>query len=138
MADSGAVDAALIAKLASDATLMTLCPDGVFADVSASGKTRFVVVSLSTSHDEPMEGARAYEEMAYLAKAVMLDTSSVNARAAAARIDALLEGQPLTITGYKHMLLSRVERIRYTEVDPDNNDTRWQHQGGLYELWVSS
>jgi len=137
LADSGAVDAALVAKLAADATLLTLCPDGVFFDVSASGKTRFVVVSLSTSHDEPMEGARAYEETAYLVKAVDLNSSSVNARAAAARIDALLDGQPLTISGYKHMLLSRVERVRYTEVDPDNNDTRWQHQGGLYECWVS-
>lgn len=127
-----------MAKLAGDSQLMAICTDGVYFGVAAKDKTRFVVVSLSTSFDEPMFGARAFEDVTYLVKAVLLDTGGTAARNAAARIDALLENQPLTIAGYSHMVTQRVERVRYTEVDPENPDARWQHQGGLYQVMVSA
>lgn len=137
MADSSQIRKALVAKLAGDAALTALCPDGVYRSVSASGKTRFVIVDLSAGFDQSVFGARAIEEPTFLVKAVMLDNSAVSVSAAAARIDALLESQPLTITGYSHMNTSRVEPVEYTEVDELNNDIRWQHAGGRYEVSAS-
>ena len=137
MPDSGAIDAALVTKLFGDATLMALTPDGVFIDVAATGGTRFVIVSLVTAFDEPMLGGRAYEEAEYLVKAVHQSTSPASVRSAAARIDVLLDNQPLTVTGYEHMVTRRVERVRFTEVDEVNQDTRWQHSGGRYAVSVS-
>jgi hypothetical protein len=35
------------------------------------------------------------------------------------------------------MVSEREERVVYTEVDPENQDTRWQHRGGRYVVWAS-
>jgi hypothetical protein len=136
--DGSHIDAAVVAKLAGDATLMALMPDGVFMDVARSGATKFVIVSLVIAQDgQAMSPSRPYEDVLYLVKAVEQSTTGTNVRAAAARIDVLLHDQPLTITGYAHMGTRRQERVRYTEVDVVNNDTRWQHRGGRYSVWAS-
>jgi len=137
MSDASDVDAAIVAKLAGDATLTALMPDGVFMDIAPSGTTRFVIVSLATHEDDYMLGEAAYEKSVYLVKAVERNISGTTVKAAAARIHALLQDVRLTIAGYVHMLTQREERIRYTEVDPDEPDTRWQHRGGRYAVFVS-
>jgi len=143
VADSSAIDAALVTKLSSDATLLGLMPNGVYFDQAPPGSSRFVLISLVNSHDEPMMDAdRAFEEATYLVKAVGLSAPSVtlpvNAmRDAAARIDALLEGGTLTISGYGLMVMRRVESIRALEVDEADESIRWQHRGGMYEVVVS-
>lgn len=138
MADSSEVDSALIAKLMADGPLMASMTDGVYFDEASQGKTKFVIVSLVTEFDEPMFGARAYEDATYLVKAVALGSSGADVKTAAARIDAVLDGQPLTVTGYKLMVMQRVERIRYTEVDEIDKSIRWQHRGGRYQIVVST
>lgn len=135
MAD--AVDTALVAKLAGDATLTGLMPDGVFWDVAPSGSTRFVIVSLLYHEDTDMFGGTAYQMGTYLVKAVELSGSAANTKSAAARIDALLNNQTLTVAGMTHMLTRRAERVRYVEVDAEQKDARWQHRGGRYDVWVS-
>jgi hypothetical protein len=35
------------------------------------------------------------------------------------------------------MATYRTERVRYTEVDQVDMDTRWQHAGGRYDIWAS-
>ena len=137
MPDSAAIDAALSAKLLGDATLMALVPDGVYMDIAGGHATRFVIVSLMSALDTAMFQGRAFESAVYLVKAVEKGTSGLNAKAAAARIDALLEQGTLTITGYVLMSMARTERIRYTEVDQES-DARWQHHGGLYSVQVST
>jgi hypothetical protein len=136
--DSSEVDAALAAKLLADGALMAIATDGVFFDEASQGKTKFVIISLVTENDEPMFNARAYEDATYLVKYVEQGTSGLNAKAAAARIDAVLDNQPLTVTGYKLMMMQRVERVRITEVDEIDNSIRWQHRGGRYQVVVSS
>lgn len=138
MPDSAAIDSALIGKLLGDATLMAITTDGVYSNIAAPGKTRFVIVSLLSSEDEPMFNARAFEVGTYLVKAVIRSTSGADANTAAARIDTLLDGGTMTPTGYTLMNMERTERIRYNEVDPDDADARWQHRGGLYEIAVSA
>lgn len=138
MADSSEVDAAIAAKLIADATLMAITTDGVFFDEAKQGAQAFVIVSLIEEHDEPMFSGRAFEESLYLVKAVTLGTSGANVKTAAARIDALLDQQPLTVTGYKHTLTRREARVRLTEVDGEDASIRWQHRGGQYRVVVSA
>lgn len=137
MADSSEVDSAIVAKLMADAQLTAAMPDGIFFDEASQGKTKFVIVSLVTEFDTPMFNARAFEDATYLVKAVALGSSGADVKTAAARIDAVLDGQPLTITGYKLMTLQRVERVRYTEVDEIDKSIRWQHRGGRYQVMAS-
>ena len=142
MPDSGAVDAALVAKLLGDATLMALAPGGVYIDEAVAGVTRFLIVSLIDEHDGPMFNGRAFEDALYLVKYVERSTSSVNARAAAARIDALLDpsgaGGTLTVTGYNLMTMKRDSRLTpMVEVDGVDASIRWQHRGGRYRVMVS-
>lgn len=133
-ADSSDVDAAVIAKLVGDATLMAILTDGVYVDVASSGKTKFCLVSQIAHEDDYVFDGRIWEKFLYLIKAVAQQTSGADVKTAAARIDVLLQDVALTISGYGHLLTRRVERVRYTEVDDVNNDLRWQHRGGRYEV----
>jgi hypothetical protein len=138
MPDSAAVDAALIAKLLADAPLMALATDGVYVDEAAQGATKFIIVSLVDEHDEPQEGSRAYEDALYLVKFVELNTSSTNAKTAAARIDTLLENGTLAPAGYSLMAMFRESRlVPMVEVDDLDPSIRWQHRGGHYRVVVS-
>ena len=112
-------------------------PDGVYWDVAAHGKTKFVIVSQAFHDDTASFSSDAYERFTYLVKAVELATSGANIGAAAVRIQTLLHNVTFAVTGYGLMSSYRVERVRYTEVDAENADLRWQHRGGRYEVWVS-
>lgn len=140
--DSSEIDAALVATLLGDAALMALLPDGVYFDVARPGAQRFVLVSLVAEEDVGQFGGRAYEDALYLVKAVALGTSGADVKTAAARLDALLEDQPLAVTpgspagvpGYAWMTCHREARVRYTEVDDLDPSIRWQHRGGHYRV----
>lgn len=137
MADSSEVEAALLAKLNGDATLMALATDGAHFDEAPSGKTKFVIVSLVDENDVSQFGGRAYEDALYSVMYRERSTSGMNAKAAAARIDALLDNQPLTVNGYTLMMMRREKRLRLTEVDEIDPALRWQHRGGQYQVMVS-
>ena len=144
MADSGATDAALVAALAADQTLAGLMPDGVWLDEAPPGLSRYVLVSLVESADVPQFRGRAFESALYLVKAVERSTSGGGARAAAARIDAVLEGGTLQLdgspaSGYALVELAREGRIpALVEVDEADPGIRWQHRGGLYRVVVTA
>lgn len=134
MSDSSDIDQALIALLGSDETLLSYMPNGVYWDEAPPGSTRFVIVSLVDTVDEAVFGGRAFEDTLYLVKAVGLSTTSPNMKAAAARIDTVLDEQTLTANGYVHMTMFREGRIRLTEVDDLDADIRWQHRGAYYRV----
>lgn len=134
MSDSSDIDNAVIAKLGADATLLALMPNGVYYDEAPAGSTRFVIVSLIDEVDVPVFGGRAYEDALYLVKAVALSTSNADMKAAAARIDAVLEDAVLAVAGYTPMVLCRETRLRVTEVDDLDESIRWQHRGGHYRV----
>jgi hypothetical protein len=137
--DPSDVDAALCNALKADTGsggLMTLMTDGVYMDIAPSGVDKFVIVSLLAHEDAYQQNGSSYERSVYLVKAVERNTVGTRAKAAAARIQAVLQDVRLTITGYSHMLTEREERIRYAEVDEEDRDTRWQHRGGRYAVWV--
>ena len=140
MADSSDIEAALVTKLAADATLAALLQSGaaVFMDEAPPGATKFVIVSLVDEVDAHTFGARAFEDALYRVKAVMLSTAGGNIKSAAARIDALLEQGTLTAAGYSLMTMRRESRIRVTEVDDIDASIRWYHRGGNYRVVMST
>ena len=136
ISDASAIDAAICNYLASDAALMAAMPDGVWFDVAAPGTQQFVIVALLDSGAEPLfQQGTAWEIYTYLIKAVSLGTSGQAVKTAAARIHELMQRAVINAPGYTDMKCTRIERIRYTEVD-ESSDIRWQHRGGHYELWM--
>jgi hypothetical protein len=140
--DSQAIENALCDKLRDDAKLSALLPDGVFYGIADANCKRFALVSMATSHDEPMLADDvAYEEYNYLVKAVVLNDPGGVARAAAERINELLSPRPparatLTIEGYRLMVMRRIDRVRYPDPDPEDPSIVWQHRGGHYQVMV--
>jgi hypothetical protein len=135
--DTSEVDAAVVTRLLTDATLAALMPDGVYWDVPPINKRRFVVVSQSTHEDWYQFGGEAFERISYLIKAVEDQSAGANVKAAAQRIHVLLQDATFTIPGYTLMKCQRSERIRVTEADEQNTEIRWQQRGGYYEIWCS-
>lgn len=134
MPDSSDIDQAVIAKLGADATLLGYMTNGVYWDEAPPSSTKFVIVSLVDEADAQKQGSRSHEDALYMVKAVALSTANANMKAAAARIDALLDGQTLTAAGYSHMVMQRESRIRITEVDDVDPSIRWFHRGGNYRV----
>jgi len=142
----GDVDSALVNFLMSDngpGGLMKLMPDGIFFDVAASSATQYVLIKVQASENERVFGGVGIERPLYLVKAVARNTSGASTHDAAARIDLLLNGDrgqggsfpgP---TGFARCASSRVEYIRYAEIDTEDPDARWQHRGGLYDVHAS-
>ncbi len=137
--DGSEIDNAVVALLGSDAALLALLPNGVYLDEAPAGSTRFVIVSLVPSPDTAIFGARAFEEPLYLVKAVGLSVINgvplppTTMKAAAARIDALLEDGTVLVAGYAPITLHRVMRIRALEMDDLDPSIRWFHRGGRYQ-----
>jgi len=139
--DSGAIDVALLTLLQTDAALLAAMPDGVWYDVAPAGAARFVIVSLLHEADASGFEGRAFEDALYLVKAVArstVSTAHADVKAAATRIEALLERQVLTVDGYTSLLMERRERVRVTEVDDVDQDLRWYHRGGHYAVVMST
>ena len=138
MPDSTEITIALVARLSGDSQLRALLPDGVYVNQGRQGATRFALVSLViatySGQFGPAGSRRAIEDCLYTVKAVVLDPSRVRAGDACARIDALLEDQPLTITGYHCARVERDEPIDETEVDDVDASIQWQHCGGRYRI----
>jgi hypothetical protein len=139
--DSSDIDAAIVAKLGADATLLSLCPNGVYVDEAPPNMTRFVIVRLIDETDQSVFGRRAFEDALFGVEAWMLSTAGGNIKAAAARIDALLDDQPLTIgsppaqvAGYTQMAMFRESRTRGTDIDEVDPSIRWFIRGGNYRV----
>jgi len=138
MADTSDIVNALIAKLGSDLELLALCPNGVYLDQAPPGSTRFVIVSFVTSLDIGVFQKRAIEDGLYFIEARMLSTvAGANTKAAAARIDAVLEGSPLPVAGYHWMTTHREEATRITEIDAADPSIQWFRRGGRYRVQMS-
>lgn len=140
MPDGQDIDTALLTKLSSDSTLLTLMPDNVWFDEAPPGSKRFVRITLVDENDEAIFGGRKFEDARYLVTAVALSTApsaAANVKSAAARIDALLEDTTLTVSGYTTLEVSRESRIRTTEVDDVDPTVRWYHRGGQYRVQMT-
>lgn len=138
--DSSAVMNAVIAFLGSDATLLGLMPNGVYEDESPEGSTRFVIVSQVTADDEPYYGG-ALEHHWITIEARTQSTANGDVRAAAVRIDTLLEPQApartaLVVPGYELVDILREEPLRHRERDEVDRSVLWVRRGHRYRFDV--
>lgn len=148
MPESSAIDSAVIGLLAADVTLTSLMPGGVWYQLAPPNTQQFVIVSIADSADQQMFGARAWESVLYLVKAVEFSSPTVtnkNARAAAERIDAILDPPPpappatLTIPGYGAMVMQREgRRVRDFETDATDATIQWAHRGAHYRVMAAA
>jgi hypothetical protein len=137
--DTGGIDTAIMALLASDQTLVDLLgTTGIFTDVAPQGVAQFVIVSVINHMDAYEFDATAYETEWVMVKVVTAGTASrATAKAAAARVHALLQGgDALTVPGYRVMDVTRERYIGGTEYD-ERSQTWWQHVGGLFVVEVT-
>ena len=144
MRDGSELDTAVVNRLSGDATLAALLPDGVWIDEAPPGAQRFVLVHVFPARDD--EGAvfdgdgRGFEMVRYVVSAVGVTTaiSGPQIKDAAARIDALLHRQMLTVPGYPpDVTLARTMRFRPpVAVDSGDGSIRWYVRGGEYELFA--
>lgn len=143
MSDSSVVMNAVIAALGSDPTLLALMPNGVYEDVAPTFATKFVIVSHIVGNDVRTFQVRAFEDVLLLVEArAKVDTGNPSAtgdvRAAAARIDALLDPQSasasISMAGYGLMGIVREEPVRGTERDDKDPAILWRRRGGRYRI----
>jgi len=135
--DSSAIANALIAKLGADATLLAIVPNGVYEDLAPPGAQRFVIVSQIIATDTAVfHEHRMIEDALYLVEARVLTGSGGDAKAAAARIDVLLEDGTLDVPGYQLRSMYREEFVRGTEVDEIDPSIIWKRRGGRYRVSV--
>ena len=137
MADSSDVDQALIDKLQGDAALAALAMPGVFVfwnQEAPANASKFIDVSQADHEDVPIFEGTGTEVFTYLVKWVELSGGTKSAKAGAARIQALLHLQPLTVPGYHVQLVRRESRIRLAEPLPEDSTKDWYHRGGRYQV----
>ena len=141
--DSSDIDQAIVDLLLADAQLRALLPDGVFFDeagksmaVAGQDSKRFVLVSLIDAHDGVIFEGRSDEDKLYLIEARGLSSlvTAAAMKAAAARIDAVLQLGSLVIPGYTLQVMRRTEPTRSTDVDAVDTSIRWYHRGGRYQV----
>lgn len=132
--DSSLIDAAIVTRLQSDATLMAMMPDGVYFDEAPPDKRNFVIVSVEREVDEGGFDGWILDDAVYNVKAVSFGTSGTKVKDAAYRIHQLLQDHNLQAAGFSCRLLQREGRFRYPEVDDIDPSIRWQHRGGTYRV----
>lgn len=121
--------------LAADATLTALLTDGAtgvhYQRAPKDAGAPFVVFSESVQGSPTWTfGGLAFDTDVWLVKAVAADNVSA-AEAIAARVDALVNDAPLTISGQTLLYLRRQSGVVYPEQD---GAVTWQHRGALYRL----
>lgn len=135
--NSWEIDAAVVNVLQADAALQALAPDGVFYELAPPNAKRFVVVTLKSAQDLETFDGRVAEDNVYAVQHVALAITDADAKAAAYRIDQLLHGQTLTVTGYAGASTHRDApdpRIRRKAPAPDDASLVWFFSGGNYRV----
>ena len=139
MPDSHEIDRAVLALLRADATLAGYAPDGIYFGSADSGAQYFVLISIIAALDTAQFGRRAWDDVLYAIDAVMLTKpgGGNDADEAAARIDELLDDQPLSVTGFDYMTMHRINRIAEDERDEVNPAIVFYHRGGRYRVQMT-
>lgn len=131
---SVAVDAAVVAKLQADATLLGLAPGGVFPDLAPEQTpTPYLIVALDSHEDVDEENQVAFENAVYLVMAIDKADDAAGANAAYARAHTVLTGSALTASGVTVMDVTRRGRVRLAERD---GSVIWRFVGGRYLVMV--
>ena len=127
-----AIDNAVLDTLLGDATLTTLAPGRFYLDLAPEGvQTPFGVVNLQLEQVTPDQitpggNGIAYVVARYQVKIYDKAKTKTAAQLAVNRVDALLHGAALSITGFSQMVSQRVERFATVTRD---GEFLWQERG---------
>lgn len=138
MINASEIERALIGTLAGDLELAGYVPDGVYWDLAPQGSTRFAIVASSTSRAQSeFHDLDSFRTLVYVVKAVVIGAGGTTIAAADARIQALLDRQPIALppaAGAGLMVSRWLDRVRYSETIGADI---WQHRGARYEITVT-
>lgn len=141
--DSSAILNAIIAKLSADQPLLQLMPDSVWEEEAPVNAKRFVIVRQVIAQDKDEFQRRGYEDLVVRIEARTLVSANGDVRAAANRIDLLMDPQgpgaraDLDVPGYRLMVCKREEPVRGTEVDDRDATIRYKRRGGQYRIMMA-
>lgn len=127
------LEAALRAKLAADATLVGLLGGTAIWNALAPQGSPYpqVQFSLQAGTDDN-ETPRRSKQFVYLVKGVAQAGGMTQAGAIDDRIDVILNGSSLTVSGWSTFWLHRESDVRYAEQSDDGKS--YFHAGGLYRI----
>lgn len=132
-----ALDAAIFAKLTGDASLLALINGVYHRSAPANVVEPFLIFAEQSGVDSQVFGGRLATNRLYLVKMVDKSASAQRAGTAYERADAVLENQPLTISG--HVEVHRLHREQTVEYDePGPAGETYQHVGGRYRIVTSA
>lgn len=135
---SNAIVQALFGVLSADATLTGLGVTGVHEQVvthtDPPQEPPYLVLQLSDAPDRYTMGRRVLLDEFWNVKAVDRSASAKRAGEIADRIYALLNLQPLTVTGLSTLIVRREQSFAYQEIDAG---LVYHHAGGRYRVEVA-
>lgn len=128
-----AIEVSLRQKLVADSTLVGLLGGtAVFNGLAPQGSTYpQVQFSLSSGIDDN-ESERRSKQFVYLVKGVSQGGGMTAAGAIDDRVDAILNGSSLTVSGWHVFWMRRESDVRYAEQADDGKS--YFHAGGLYRI----
>lgn len=134
---SNQIRAAIVAKLQADAAVVAAAMGGIWAGLPPEEAESFPFVTVTTQ--TPAAVARVFQEVSheeavYLVKAIDRSSSAAAAASLAALCRTALDYQDITITGYS--LIGKVVFLQAIEFDEVDDGITYQHQGGLFEVYV--
>lgn len=94
----------------------------------------YIIISKQSNLPRYTMGGTAFENALYTVKAVTVGHEMAPAGTIATQIDAALNDQTLSISGYTHMRCHRENDVAFVEVDPGGQ--RWNHNGALYRIFA--
>lgn len=133
------VKAALLARLVADSALTGMLGDGATGIYDGQTKqgARFPAVVFSKPSGVPSYtmGQRAYDDQLWQVKAITQGPSFALAGSIVARVDSLLDDQPLTLGAGSVLCLRRAYDV--PEYPETADGARFNHKGSVYRLFVS-
>src|SRR3990167_2911145 len=115
-------------------SLLAAGPVGVYEDVAPANADCPYVVFNAQSPSVPVyaHSGVKFENAIYQVRGVTNTNSAASAGTIADAIDDALADASLTVSGYTHHYLRRVQNISFPEVGPGG--TQYRHRGALYRV----
>lgn len=128
---------AIYNKLAADATLTALLANGsssIFHQIAPEQTNApYVIFNQQSGTPDWTMGQKAFDNYTYQIKGVTEGPSAAAAGTIAARIETVLNDQPLTLASGTLLYLRKASDVDYPET---NLGTIYNHSGGIYRILV--
>lgn len=135
---------AIVLHLQADAAVIALATGGIYPGLPPEADQTFPFISVTAQKaPKPERVFRgggtaaqeiAFEDAAYLVKAIDQSTSPADVAAINAAIRTSLDGAAVSVTGYSLLTVQWMGDVQYDEHQAGQT---YQHEGGIYRIWAS-